>query len=245
MKFPVICRGGIHRWSVLNASIYGNLACYLVVLIVKCVISLSQANYSLKIYASRLVNKFRLGIPLWKIGVWFVFKTGFVRINPGVQFPVKCARQHIIGITHSAQYEQLICTITYIILIHSMVFCIYSMYEVESKSSMLRLIKRKRLQLQSCLSLNFSQGSHCRSEQTCHSGHTTAEMLVLKPSWDSKRPASSDVTLRKRKKVRFLAGIVLTSFAPRGSRSNIKLISEYSPLDFKTGLYSWLLVALT
>jgi hypothetical protein len=56
-----------------------NFACYLVVLIVKCVISLSQANYSLKIYANRLVNKFRLGIPLWKIGVWFVFKTGFIQ----------------------------------------------------------------------------------------------------------------------------------------------------------------------
>jgi hypothetical protein len=103
MKFPVICRGRI-----------GSKMCYI-------------AFYSsLKIYANGLVNKSRPRIPLWKIRVWFVFKTGFVRINPGVQFPVKCARQHIIGITHSAQYEQLICTITYIILILFMVFCIYS-----------------------------------------------------------------------------------------------------------------------
>ncbi len=65
-----------------------------------------------------------------------------------------------------------------IVLIKIAYFCNCSLiegckYEIESKSNLNILIKRQWLELERCLLLHFSQGSHCQSKCTCSSTHTT------------------------------------------------------------------------
>jgi hypothetical protein len=98
---------------------------------------------------------------------------------------------------------------------------IIEMYKLKSKLNLNILIKRKWLELERCLFLNFSQNSDRsdlnelvaalkqlpkgRGELIFGTSLHAPTQLVLKLSLDSKRSVSSDFTLGKRKK---FAGVI-------------------------------------